>query len=674
MLFPKQMSEVELIVPAKDLVAVTRALSGYGVFHQVDSAYLGVENAGPNTWQEKAAIYSALERRIQSVFQAVGLAEEYPAGADIESLVDLEAVIPGVDRIEADVKAVTDRLSEEKKRLELLESQLRQLEPIAEVDVEVGALQRSEFMHSILGIVPAANVSRLRTSLLRVPHVFFILRPDAQKPVVWILGQKSNFDILERAAKSAYLNPLSLPEEFSGTPEQITARLRHEIDSSMGRIAAYESELAKMGVTYKSELQKLLWDVHNSRVMADAIIRFGQLRHTYVVVGWVPTAELGDLTTRLKHASREILIETMATDRAGHHSNVPVALTESKWLKPIQMLVGQYGHPSYGELDPTLLMAFTFPILYGAMFGDLGQGLVLFVLGLLVYNKIILKKGGEGVRTLSLLIAYCGAFAAIFGYLYGSIFGFEGHLIEEYLGFHFEPVFSPMENILSALSLAIDAGIVILLFSFLLSMINNIRARDWAHLLFGHAGITAFLFYLCFLALAFGGLLGTTALAPKIAVALYSLPLPFNILALVFGILVMFGGFLRNMVEGHELIEGKGFGGFAMFIIQSGMDLFETVISMFSNTLSFIRVGAFAVAHGGLSLAVFSIATLGGEKPGIGFWVAILIGNGIIILLEGLIVYIQTMRLHYYEILGKFFHGGGMQFEPLTLGTSRKDT
>ena len=104
MLFPKQMSEVELIVPSKDLVAVTRALSGYGVFHQVDSANLGLEGVGPNTWQEKAGAYSALERRIQTIMQNVGLAEEYPTQPGIDTLVDLDVTRPLVDRIDEDVK------------------------------------------------------------------------------------------------------------------------------------------------------------------------------------------------------------------------------------------------------------------------------------------------------------------------------------------------------------------------------------------------------------------------------------------------------------------------------------------------------------------------------------------------------------------------------------------
>jgi V/A-type H+-transporting ATPase subunit I len=663
MFFPREMTEVELIVPSKDLVAVAKVLSGRGVFHQVDSTYLGLESLGPSAWQEKAGNYSALERRIQTIMQNLGLPEEYPVKASTDSMVEFDAVRPSVDRIDEEVKATSDQLVSEKKRLELLETQLHQLEPLADVNVEVAALKDSAYMHSILGILPAANIGRLQTSLGRIPHVFFTLREDSQKPVVWILGPKSNSDVLDRAAKSAYLTPLSLPDEFSGTPDQITAQIKKGIEAATKKIAELEANLGKLAATHKNELQKLLWEVHISRVMADAIVRFGQLRHTYVVVGWVPTAELENLTTRLKQASKEVLIETIPTTRSGHHSNIPVALTNNKWLRPIQELVTTFGRPSYGELDPTLLIAFSFPILYGAMFGDIGQGLVLMLAGFLAHNRIALK----GLQSLGLLLVYAGFFATIFGFLYGSIFGFEGHLVEEYLHFHLEPVWmSPLGNILTILGFAIDAGIVILILGYLLSLFNNIRSRDWAHFWFGHTGVVALIFYICFLALL-GGFLGDTAIAPRVAVAIGQLPLPFNILTPIFALGLMFNGLFRNIAEGHRpYIEG----GIAMFLVTSFMDLFEGVISMLSNTLSFVRVGAFAVAHGGLSLAIFSLA---GHEADLGFWITIILGNIFIIGFEGLIVYIQTMRLHYYEILGKFFHGGGMRFEPLKLNPSQEE-
>ncbi len=188
MFFPREMAELELIVPSKDLLAVAKVLSGQGVFHQVDSTYLGLENLGPNNWQEKAAGFSTMERRIQTILQTLGLADDYSGSTDFDNMVDLEAVRPKVERVEDDVKGTNDQLNAEKKRLEILESQLRQLEPIADVNVEVGGLRNSNFLHSTLGVIPAANVSRLETSLSRVPHVFFTLREDSQKPFVWLLG------------------------------------------------------------------------------------------------------------------------------------------------------------------------------------------------------------------------------------------------------------------------------------------------------------------------------------------------------------------------------------------------------------------------------------------------------------------------------------------------------
>jgi V/A-type H+-transporting ATPase subunit I len=669
MFFPREMTEVELIVPSKDLVPVAKVLSGHGIFHQVDSTYLGLENLGPSSWQEKAAGYSAMERRIQTILQTLGLEENRAGHKDFDNVVDLEAIRPRVERIEEDVKGTNDQLNAERKRLEQLESQLHQLEPIAHVNVDVGRLRNSHYLYSVLGIIPAANVSRLQTSLGRVPHVFFTLREDSQKPVVWLLGPRSNSDVIDRAIKSAYLNPLILPEEFEGTPAQITDAIQKAINASRDKIAELTSRLSKLAGEYQKELNELYWDVHVSRMMADAIVRFGQLRHTYVVVGWVPSDRMDFLKQRLKQASPEILVEAIPTERAGHHSNVPVALTTNRWLRPIQMLVNQYGRPSYSELDPTVLMALTFPLLYGAMFGDIGQGLVLFVLGILMHRRIFLA----GMQSLGLLIAYCGASAALFGVLYGSIFGFEGHYVEDYLGFHLEPIWlSPIEpeNILTVLGLAIDAGIIILILAFLLGMYNNIRARDWAHLVFGHTGIVAFIFYIAFLTLL-GTFLGSTPIAPRIALAIASVPLPWTVIAIVFGLGVMFSAAFRNAMEGHRAIEGKGIGGCMMFFVQSFMDLFETVISLLSNTLSFVRVGAFAVAHGGLSLAIFALA---GEEPDAGFWITIILGNLFIIGFEGLIVGIQTMRLHYYEILGKFFHGGGLRFEPLTLVPQQEES
>jgi V/A-type H+-transporting ATPase subunit I len=663
------MNEIELIVPSKDLLAVTKVLSGYGVFHQTDSNYPGVASGSANTWQETAGQYSALERRIQTVMQSLEIDEGQPPASDLEAMVEIEKIRSMVEQVEGEVRSSSDELTEQRRRLEQLESILHQLEPVEDLDIDINSLRGSRYVFSMLGLMPSANLERLQTSLARVPHVFLTLRSDPARPVVWLAGTRANTDVLERAARSAYLDPLSLPGDYQGTPGNIIQSLRNTIESTQRRIDELQAALGRLGNERRQHLRELFWQAHTSRVLSEAIVRFGQLRHTYVITGWVPADKMEDLTHWLKQASGEILIETLPTSRSGPNQNVPVALFRNRFLKPFQMLVNTYARPRYGELDPTILVAITFPFLYGAMFGDLGQGIVLVILGLLINGGRLMKS----MQSLGLLIAYCGASAAIFGVLYGSFFGFEGEEFAHTFGFEFHPLWlSPLRDTLPVLGVAIDVGIVILLVAYLLAIFNQSRSREWAHLIFGHNGLVGLALYISFL-----GLLGTAVAAlrlpiiPRIAVAISSLPLPFPLLALIFGLGIMFSEVFINGMEGHRpVIEAHGVGGFIMYLIQAFMDLFETLISQLSNTLSFVRVGAFAVAHGGVSMAIFALA---GQDMGFKFWLVVLLGNIFIIGFEGLIVGIQTMRLNYYEFLGKFFTGGGMRFEPLAVNPTKEE-
>ena len=650
MLFPEPMTEVELIVPSKDLLAVTKVLGNRGVFHQIDSTYLGLENLGPNTWQEKAAAYSTLERRIQVIMQNLSLEEKYVGTSNADSISDLEPLQSAVDRIEAEVKQVSDQLAAEKKNQEQLESQLHQLEPIADANANVGALRNSTYMHSVLGILPAENVSRLETSLSRVPHAFFTLREDPKKPVVWILGPRSNADVIDRAVKSAYLNPLTLPEEFEGTPAEITQSLRKAIEASKQKISEFNVALAKLAETHKQELYSLLWDVHVTRMIADAIARFGQLRHTYVVVGWVPSAVFESLIQRLKQASKEILVEARQIEPAGHHANVPVSLRNPGALQPFELLVNTYARPRYEEIDPTVLVAVTFPLLYGAMFGDVGHGLVLAAIGWFLSRR----------STLGGLLVACGLSGMIFGFIYGSVFGFEEvlpHLIK------------PSESILEILGIAIATGMVLINVGILLNLYNAIRARDWGRFFFDSNGLAGWILYLSFLVIfiqGVGTLILKTTIFPSFVMTIAGILMVITAL-----IAVVFSHPLQHWMEtGHFEIEGSK----VIFGVQSFFELLEKFISMFSNTLSYVRVGAFAIVHAGFTGAVFIIAKLvgGGAEAGFGYWTVVVLGNLFVIGLEGFIVTIQTMRLHYYEFFSKFFQGGGSPYEPLALASAQK--
>ena len=651
MFFPKAMSELELIVPSGDLLGVMKILSGHGVFHQADSSYPAFESdsGSPDSWQEKAAVYAGLERRVQIVLQTLGIAENRPASADFKDLVDPDAVNPTLEKIETEVKQTSDQLADNRKRVEQLEGTVRQLEPVVDIDFDISSLRDSHILYSTLGTMPAANVDRLQTSLARVPHVFLTLRDDPKNPVVWLTGSQANKDVLERATRSAYLNPISLPEDYAGTPQEIIKYLHNEIEIGQRNLGELKTTLDHSAEAYKDQLLNLFWSIHASRILADAVVRFGRLRHTYVIVGWTPTEDLDELLHRLKLASKEILIETIPTNRYGENQNVPVALQESKFLRPFQMLVTTYARPRYGELDPTWLIALTFPLLFGAMFGDVGHGLLLALFGVLISSRKI--KMLSSLTSLGGLITICGLAATFFGFLYGSFFGFEDVLTALWL--------VPSKDPLPILGIAIGAGVLLLTIGFLIGIFNAFISRNWGRLLFDHNGVAGFVLYWSLLGLL-ASKLGKLPLSPII----------FILLSVIAGLVIMFSEVLKHLIEGQRpLIEG----GLGTYAVQAPMELFEAVISLLSNSLSYVRIGAFAIAHGVLSSVIFILALLVSSPHGVGYWIVVVIGNVFIVGFEGLIVGIQTMRLEYYEFFSKFFTGGGMRFEPLTLTTSKEE-
>jgi len=529
-------------------------------------------------------------------------------------------------------------------KAEQLEATRRDVAPLTDLNIDVNDLREGRALHIILGTLPNSNLERLGTSLGRVPHVIIPLHRDNRNALIWLAGQKSNSDVLDRAARSAYLNTLTLPEGYSGKPAELLRALEKDLEDTRGAIARAEKELQQLGVTRADQMRRVSWQIRSNRMMADAIVRYGKLKFTYVIVGWVPNRNLEELKRRVIKASPEAILESYLADRR-NGSEVPVELSANPILRPFQFLVTNYAWPRYGELDPTFLIAITFPLLYGMMFGDVGQGLVLFLVGLLLASRKV--KALRGMSVLGGLLMACGAVAVVFGFLYGSLFGFEGNPLH--------PVWmSPMHHIMDILITTIVAGVILLNLGFLINIYNHFRQRDWARVFFFQTGLAGMVLYWGFIGVILGMFM------PNIA-----LPQPLFLTMVIIGAIgVMFSELFERLIEKHTpLIEG----GVATFAVQSFFELFETVISFFSNTLSYVRVGAFAVAHGGLSAVILILANMASPGGGIGYWLVIALGNLFIIGFEGLIVGIQTMRLEYYEFFSKFFNGGGMRFEPLKL-------
>jgi V/A-type H+-transporting ATPase subunit I len=645
MFYPQEMTEVEILVPENEALAATRVLAGEGILHQVDASYLS-SKAGEemgHEWADKSVAFAELERRIRSMMQTLDVSEGTPPSTVSDSVLELEEVRSMVGRLEQDLQSMTEELSSTQKKLEELQGYAQQLEPIAQLDINLDVLRQPQYVFSLLGTMPTDRVERLRTSIVRIPFLLISLHQDRRNTTVWLLGTQKDADILQRAARSAYLNEMNLPQRYQGTPSQIWKTIQEEIEHTQQRIAQEQGTLAELHEVRKEQLQQLLWRVRASRMLTDAIARFGRLHYTYLIIGWVPTSRLASLNERLKQVSDAIFVQ--ATESGGPEAgqNVPVALHNPAILRGFEQLTTTYARPRYQEIDPTFLIAVTFPLIFGAMFGDVGHGMVLALVGGLLASRRV--RSLSGWAGLGAVVAACGIAATVFGFLYGSLFGFEDILPAL--------LFRPLHNIMQILMISIGGGIALLSMGFLISMLNAYRARDWARLLVDHNGLAGLLLY--------WSLLGLGA-----SILVQGFPLPsglFTALVLASAFTVMFSEVLGRLISGQRpLVEGSA----GTYAVGAFFELFETLIGLLSNSLSYVRVGAFAVAHGGLSAVVFILAEMVSHGHGVAYWVVVALGNLFVIGFEGLVVGIQTLRLEYYEFFSKFFTGGGMRYQPLT--------
>jgi V/A-type H+-transporting ATPase subunit I len=643
-LLAQSMRRIELVVPERDVVPVTEALAATGSFHLTSTRTPGVEDASlqKSDWHEQAAAFMALEQRVLKVMEALGVNEGPPPSVS-PHLIWPDVAQTDVERLEQETQGPVQELEEEQRSLDKLQRYLNQLKLIVDLDVDLDDLRNPRYTFLLSGRMPTTNIERLQSSLEHIPSMLVPLHHEDHLATVVLIGLQRDADILNRAARSAYLNPLELPEAYRGTPAQAIVALEEGIERRRQHIAERRAAIEHLHETHIRHLRHLLWRVRASRTLAETIAGYGRLRYTYLVAGWVPTPRVDMVRQEVQQVSDRTTIE-VSPPRKEEKIHVPVALDNPPPIRAFQGLVTIYAYPCYGEIDPTAAIALTFPLIFGIMFGDVGHGLLLSLLGLLLTSRKI--HALRGLASLGPILVACGVVAAFFGFLYGSIFGFEDILTPLWI--------RPLEAIMDILLTTVGIGVGLLNLGMIYNIVNAILARRWGRLLFDHNGLAGLMLYWSLIGLAAGSLVGNLPINPTWPA----------VLAAVSGLAVAFSELLEHIVEGHRpLIEDS----FGTYLMQALFELFETVIGFLSNTLSYVRMGAFAVAHGALSMVVFIIAEIISPAHGVGYWIVVALGNLFVIGFEGMLVGIQTLRLEYYEFFSKFFSGGGVRYRPLAL-------
>lgn len=521
---------------------------------------------------------------------------------------------------------------EEKRRIaEALEhnaSLLNSLAHFKALDIDLSWLARPKrFLQTRIGTIPEANLARLREALELSGFLLEIFDTHEGRAYAVAVGPVGKNTEIRGALDAAGWQEVTLEPELLAHPdtareglEKHAERLRQEENTCDARHYAKLDEVAEK---LREVRQGLALAEPYVRISAETLRARGGLA---LISGWVPAREVERLRHALNVRLADRYVLQLRPPLPSERDIVPSAMRYPDWLGPFADLVRNYGIPRYGEFDPTWLFAISFALMFGMMFGDIGQGLVIALGGLLLRGK---------ARRFRSLFVIAGLSATAFGFAYGSLFGFETVI---------DPLWvSPLHDPVGMLRAAIAWGVGFISVTLLLSIYNRLVSGNLSKALFDAGGLAGLVLYLGAAAgvyqLATQGRFGQAA-AIASATGLGAI--------MVWNWLGVRGGLAERLLT---------------VIIES----FESVIAFFSNTLSFMRVAAFSINHVALALAVFTIADSFGTT---GRTITILIGNLVILVLEGAIVAIQVLRLEYYEGFSRFFSGSGRAFEPLVLRNS----
>jgi V/A-type H+-transporting ATPase subunit I len=340
------------------------------------------------------------------------------------------------------------------------------------------------------------------------------------------------------------------------------------------------------------------------------------------VSGWILAANEGLLRRRLEEKVPGRYELQVRAPYPSERESVPSALRYPDWLGPFAELVRNYGTPCYGQFDPTLLFAVTFMLMFGMMFGDVGHGLVIAAAGFVLRGR---------ARRFRALLLGAGVASAVFGVFYGSVFGMHDVFTPVWLC----PVHHPMRM----LQVAVGWGVGFMALSQLITIYNRLAARNMKAALLDVGGLAGGLLYL-------GGVVGAYEF---VTAGRIGGPALAACGAGIAGILAYQWG--EQSGRGAER---------AVTTLFSGL---EAVLLYLTNTLSFIRIAAFSISHAAMALAIFMLAEQMGSKTG--RWLTLVIGNLIVLTLEGAVVAIQVLRLEYYEGFSRFFTCVGREFKPI---------
>jgi V/A-type H+-transporting ATPase subunit I len=688
MLKPVKMKQIIVTILSQDVDTVIKFFGRNGRMQFSQSAAIPRETGGEGrpqpakTSEERPPYLVALER-LRKAANFLGVeapsepfaASEPPSDADIRLS---EAVAGEVEKLEND--AYETGLKKER-----LENTTAALSGFSGVDSPLSSLKDLSFLNLRVGRVEPLKQDALKQALGN--RVIIIPLGEDNGEILALSSKKGRFVLDSELAKQDFL-PSALPEGITGTPNDTLRELHTELLETVARLDRIEAEKKNFALKHGDSIRALYASCLTAKIMEEAKSRFAATNAAFQIKGWVKASETKTLAEELSQLTGgRTAIRAYdpheVSDVAAGGEKIPVALKHGAFAKTFQSLVLSYGAPLYGTVDPTPFTAFFFSLFFAIMFGDAGQGVVLFLLGLMFATKRG-KAKFPGMKAYAGPLKIIGPLSMVTGLLYGSVFANET-LLEKptaaVTGFLATTDFGRMLGIVETgrmlnlmpekdnigkifmfFGFTVAIGVIVNSIGFILFVLNNLAMRRYDKALFSRYGIAG----ICFFWYAVS--IGIRALIQKSAFVFGATDAAGLIIPVFF---IVTGPFIWNIITANRPLFPEGI---FPFFMEGVVDILETLSGNISNTVSFLRVGAFALSHAVLSFIIFTMADKVGHAMLGGLWqtVVFIFGNAIIIFLEAMIVAIQVVRLQYYEFFSKFFTETGTEFKPFRFSKAQE--
>ena len=551
------------------------------------------------------------------------------------------------------LKCSYDKIVSKEKSINDLENKIKNLEKslnilghIKNLDSNLNNLKNTNYVEINFGKISKEGYVKLSDFK---DYNYFFIKQDEDEEFYWgfFVTQKKDKEITENIFKSVNFLEYELPNNLKENPENSKKEILSQIEILKEKIYDINTEKEKfkdvnfknLEITYKK--LKILNDVFNYRKFAQSNEK------QFNICGFIPTKNINDFKLIFKEEDR-IVLEFLKQKESKIYSP-PVKLKTCRIFKPFEMYITTYGTPQYESINPSSFVGLIYSLIFGIMFGDLGQGLVLLLGGIIFWKK---KKSSLG-----LILTRCGFSSAIFGAIYNSVFGYEGILkykVADILPFE---LLKP-SNSIKILVISCLLGMFIILTSITINIILKLKNKKFGEALFSHNGLAGFVCYAsCTAAVLCLIFLKRNIFSPVVLALTVILPL----------ILIFFSIPLENIFEKNKKLKTKK----EKFTVSAAIfDMIDILLSYFTNTLSFLRIGGLALSHAALMLVVMEFEKMAANVNYVGNItgpLVVVLGNAFVILLEGLIVSIQALRLIYYEMFSRFYQANGKPFTPVKI-------